>query len=109
MTCDTRNSSMKNEIAKWLEGGWIVNSTRLRTAMRAILVRTITPIRALLLNLCVVMPCILWYRWYATRGEPTQKNVMRSPTTRQPAFRLVPALRRLLLQSGDIVLAVHPG
>jgi len=36
MTCDTRNSSMKNEIAKWLEGGWIVNSTRLRTAMRAI-------------------------------------------------------------------------
>src|SRR5712692_4553680 len=82
MNIDTRNSSMKNEIAKWLEGGWIVNSTRLRTAMRAIQVRNITPIRALLLNLCVVMPCNLWYRWYATRGEPTQKKDMRRPTSK---------------------------
>ena len=78
---DTSNNQVKNGIANLLEGGWMVNSTRLSAAMRAIQVKAITPRRALLLSLCVVVtPCLKWYMRYAIRGEPTQRNIAMSPT-----------------------------
>src|SRR5262249_10341570 len=60
MKPDTKHNQTKKGAANVLEGRWMVNSTRLSTAMRAMKARTITPMRALLARRWVVMSCTRW-------------------------------------------------